>query len=62
MSLFTSDELSHYADGVKKLFHNLMPPETTGRPARSRNYEKIIDKHSDYDLVHKTREKGCVVS
>jgi len=59
--LFTSDELSHYADGLKELFHQLIPPQPTGRPGRPRNPEKVIDENLDYATVHKTREKGRVV-
>lgn len=61
LPLFTSDELPHYADGLKELFLKLVPPEPTGRPGRPRNPEKIIDEHLDYATVHKTREKGRVV-
>ena len=61
MPLFTSDELPHYADGLKELFHTLIPPEPTGRPGRPRNPEKVVDKKLDYATVHKTREKGRVV-
>jgi IS1 family transposase len=61
LPLFTSDELPHYADGLKELFHKLVPPEPTGRPGRPRNTEKIIDEHLDYATVHKTREKGRIV-
>lgn len=59
--LFTSDELSHYADGLKELFHQLILPQPTGRPGRPRNPEKVIDEDLDYATVHKTREKGRVV-
>ena len=59
--LFTSDELSHYADGLKELFHQLILPQPTGRQCRPRNPEKVIDEDLDYATVHKTREKGRVV-
>ena len=59
--LFTSDELPHYADGLKELFHQLMPSEPTGRRGRPRNPEKIIDENLDYATVHKTRQRGRVV-
>ncbi len=59
--LFTSDELPHYADGLKELFHQLMLSEPTGRRGRPRNPEKIIDEDLDYATVHKTRERGRVV-
>ena len=59
--LFTSDELPHYADGLKELFHQLVAQKPTGRPGRPRSPEKIIDKNLDYATVHKTREKGRVV-
>ena len=52
--LFTSDELPHYADGLKELFHKLKEPEPTGQPGRPRNPEKIIDENVDYATVHKT--------
>jgi MFS superfamily sulfate permease-like transporter len=59
--LFTSDELPHYADGLKELFHKLKPPKPTGLPGRPRNPEKLVDEDLDYATVHKTREKGRVV-
>jgi len=59
--LFTSDELPHYADGLKELFHKLIPPQPTGRPGRPRNPEKVIDEDLDYATVHKTREKRRIV-
>jgi MFS superfamily sulfate permease-like transporter len=59
--LFTSDELPHYADGLKELFHTLKPNEPTGRRGRPRNPEKVVDAQLDYATVHKTREKGRVV-
>ena len=61
MPLFTSDELPHYADGLKELFHKLIPPEPTGRRGRPRSPEKLIDEDLDYATVHKIREKGRVV-
>jgi len=59
--LFTSDELPHYADGLKELFHKLIEPEPTGQPGRPRKPKKIIDENLDYATVHKTREKGRIV-
>jgi len=59
--LFTSDELPHYADGLKELFHTLKPPEPTDRPGRPRSLEKVVDEDLDYATVHKTREKGRAV-
>ena len=59
--LFTSDELPHYADGLKELFHKLVAQEPTGGPGRPRSPEKIIDENLDYATVHKTREKGRIV-
>ena len=59
--LFTSDELPHYADALKELFHKLIPPDPTGRPGRPRNPEKLVDEDLDYATVHKSREKGRVV-
>jgi len=61
MPLFTSDELPHYAEGLKELFHNSVPHEPTGRRGRPRNPEKVVDKELHYATVHKTREKGRVV-
>lgn len=61
LPLFTSDELPHYADGLKELFHKLIKPEPTGRPGRPRNPEKVVDENLDYAIVHKTREKGRIV-
>ena len=59
--LFTSDELPHYADGLKELFHELIPPKPTGQPGRPRKPEKVIDEDLDYATVHKTREKRRIV-
>ncbi len=59
--LFVSDELPHYADGLKETFHELVQPEPTGRPGRPRKPEKIINEDLDYATVHKTRDKGRVV-
>jgi len=59
--LFTSDELPHYADGLKELFHKLIAQEPTGQPGRPRNPKKIIDENLDYATVHKTRDKGRIV-
>ncbi len=61
LPLFTSDELPHYADGLKELFHKSIPPEPTGRPGRPRKTEKVVDENLDYATVHKTRERGRVV-
>ena len=61
LPLFTSDELPHYADGLKELFHKLIHPEPTGHPGRPRKPEKRVDEDLDYATVHKTREKGRVV-
>jgi len=61
ISLFTSDELPHYTDGLKELFHTLIPQEPTGRPGRPRKSIKRIDEDLDYATVHKTREKGRTV-
>jgi hypothetical protein len=58
---FTSDELPNYADGLKELFHELIPPEPTGRPGRPRKPEKLVNVELDYATVHKTREKGRIV-
>ena len=59
--LFTSDELPHYANGLKELFHKLIEQEPTGRPGRPRSPEKIIDESIDYATVHKIRDKGRIV-
>jgi hypothetical protein len=59
--LFVSDELPHYADGLKEIFHELVEPEPTGRPGRPRKAERIINEDLDYATVHKTRDKGRVV-
>ena len=61
MPLFVSDELPHYADGLKELFHTVVQPEPTGLPGRPRSPEKVIDASLDYAIVHKTRENGRVV-
>ena len=61
LPLFTSDELPHYADSLKELFHRVIKPEPTGRPGRPRNPEKVVDVNLDYATVHKTREKGRIV-
>jgi IS1 family transposase len=53
LPLFTSDELPHYADGLKELFHKSVKPKPTGRRGRPRKPEKIVDKSLDYAMVHK---------
>ena len=59
--LFISDELPHYADGLKELFHKVVNPEPTGQRGRPKNPKKVIDENSDYATVHKTRVNGRVV-
>ena len=59
--LFISDELPHYADGLKELFHNVVNPEPTGKPGRPKKPKKVIDENLDYATVHKTRVNGRVV-
>ncbi|MGD8443581.1 MAG: hypothetical protein PVH85_05180 [Desulfobacterales bacterium] len=59
--MFTYDELPHYANGLKELFHKLIAPEPTGQAGSPRNPEKIIDENLDYATVHKTRNKGRIV-
>lgn len=59
--LFVSDELPHYADGLKELFHRLAEPEKTGGPGRPRKAQKVVLDDLDYATVHKTREKGRIV-
>jgi len=61
LPLFTSDELPHYANGLKELFHKIVPSEPTGRPGRPQNSKQIIDEKLDYATVHKTRERGHIV-
>ena len=59
--LFVSDELPHYADGLKELFHTLVGPELSGQRGRPKTTEKIVDSQLDYATVHKIRENGRVV-
>ena len=59
--LFISDELPHYAEGLKELFHKVVNPESTGKPGRPKKPEWAIDENLDYATVHKTRENGRVV-
>lgn len=59
--LFVSDELPHYADGLKELFHTVITQEPTGRPGRPQNPRKAVDTSLDYATVHKTRVNGRVV-
>lgn len=59
--LFISDELPHYADGLKELFHMVVNPKPTGLPGRPKKPEKVIDENLDYATVHKTRVNGRVV-
>ena len=61
LPLFVSDELPHYADGLKELFHKIVNPEPTGRPGRPRGAQKVVNADLDYATVHKTRDKGRVV-
>jgi len=59
--LFVSDELPHYEDGLKELYHKKIKPELTGRRGRPRKTLKMVDEELDYATVHKTRENGRVV-
>ncbi|MFC1858895.1 hypothetical protein ACFL9U_12845 [Thermodesulfobacteriota bacterium] len=61
LPLFTSDELPHYADGLKELFHKIVQPEPTGLRGRPQSPVKVVDKNLDYATVHKTRENGRVI-
>ena len=61
LPLFVSDELPHYACGLKELFHKIIKPQPTGRPGRPPNPRKVVNDDLDYATVHKTREKGRVV-
>ena len=59
--LFVSDELPHYGTVLSELFHELVPPEPTGKPGRPRKPEKVIDSDLDYATVHKTRQGASVI-
>jgi len=61
LPLFVSDELPHYTDGLKELFHHCIEQEPTGRRGRPRKPEKVVNANLDYATVHKTRDKGRVV-
>lgn len=61
LPFFVSDELPHYADGLKELFHECVKQEPTGRRGRPRKPEKVVNANLDYATVHKTRDKGRVV-
>ncbi len=61
MPLFVSDELPHYADILRELFHKTIAPKPTGRPGRPRKPKKVVTDDLDYATVHKTRDKGRVV-
>ena len=61
LPLFVSDELPHYADGLKELFHKFIEQEPTGRRGRPRKPKKVVNADLDYATVHKTRDKGRVV-
>jgi IS1 family transposase len=61
LPLFVSDELPHYSDGLKELFHHCIEQEPTGRRGRPRKPEKVVDAELDYATVHKTRDRGRVV-
>ena len=61
LPLFVSDELPHYTDGLKALFHHCIKQEPTGPRGRPRKLEKVVNPDLDYATVHKTRDKGRVV-
>jgi len=61
LPLFVSDELPHYSDGLKELFHHFIKQEPTGRRGRPRKPEEVVNADLDYATVHKTRDKGRVV-
>jgi hypothetical protein len=54
--LFGSDELPHYETVLGELFHQLVPPEPTGKPGRPRNPERVINADLVYATFHKTRQ------
>ena len=58
--LFVSDELPHYADGLRELFHTIEQPEPARRPGRPKGPRTVIDEDLDYATVHKTRKNGRV--
>jgi hypothetical protein len=59
--LFVSDELPHYGTVLGEIFHTLVPPESTGKPGRPKNPERVIEADLDYATVHKTRQDGHVI-
>lgn len=61
LPLFVSDELPHYADALRELFHDIINHEPTGRRGRPRKPEKVTKADLDYATVHKTRENGRVI-
>jgi IS1 family transposase len=61
LPLFVSDELPHYADSLKELFHECIEHKPTGCRGRPRKPEKVVRADLDYATVHKTRDKGRIV-
>ena len=59
--LFTSDELSHYAEVLAQLFHTMVAAERTGKRGRPMNPVRVVDEDLDYAIVHKIRAARRVV-
>jgi IS1 family transposase len=60
--LITSDEWSAYPGAIREVFGEEVTPERTGKPGRPAGPRVEAPEGLNYATVHKTREKGRVVS
>jgi IS1 family transposase len=60
--LVTSDEWSAYPEAIREVFGREVTPEPTGKPGRPAGARVEVPAGLNYATVHKTREKGRVVS
>jgi hypothetical protein len=60
--LITSDEWSSYPEATREVFGVEVTPPRTGRPGRPAGPRKVMPQGLNHATVHKTRQKGRVVS
>jgi hypothetical protein len=60
--LITSDEWSSYPEAIREVFGVEVTPPRTGKPGRPAGPRKEMPEGLNHATVHKTRQKGRVVS
>jgi hypothetical protein len=60
--LITSDEWSSYPEAIREVFGVEVTPPRTGKPGRPAGPRKVGPGGLNHATVHKTRQKGRVVS